>query len=169
MSTKFHRLDNECPHQLREYFQKQGVHYQIVPPDERPKHRGFQTAKNHLAAGWYSTDNQFPLSLWDKTIPQAELTLNLLRGSRINPKLSAWEQLHGRYEFNRHPIAPPGIQVLAHAKLSKRKTWDTHAFEAWYIGPAMEHYSVGYNHKADSGGKSTHLVSTAIVSPGQQP
>jgi hypothetical protein len=140
---KFHRLDNECPHQLREYFQKQGVQYQIAPPDEHRSNaaeRAVRTAKNHLAAGWYSTDDQFPLSLWDKTIPQAELTLNLLRGSRINPKLSAWEQLHGRYEFNRHPIAPPGIKVLAHAKPSKRKTWDTHAYEAWYIGPAMEHY-----------------------------
>jgi hypothetical protein len=46
----------------------------------------------------------------------AELTLNLLRGFRINPKLSAWEQLHGRYDFNAHPKAPPGIRVPALAK-----------------------------------------------------
>jgi hypothetical protein len=78
--------------------------------------------------------------LWDKTIPHAELTLNLLRGSRINPKLSAWEQIHGRYDFNAHPIAPPGIKVLAHAKPAQRKTWDTHAFKAWYVGPALDHY-----------------------------
>jgi hypothetical protein len=78
--------------------------------------------------------------LWDKTIPQGELTLNLLRGSRINPKLSAWEQIHGRYDFNAHPIAPPGIKVLAHAKPAQRKTWEAHAFEAWYGGPALDHY-----------------------------
>jgi hypothetical protein len=85
-------------------------------------------------------DENFPMYLWDKTIPQRELTLNLLRGSRINPKLSAWEQIHGRYDFNAHPIAPPGIKVLAHAKPTQRKTWETHAFEAWYVGPAMDHY-----------------------------
>jgi hypothetical protein len=39
--------------------------------------------------GGSSVDDAFPLHLWDKTIPHGELTLNLLRGSRINPKLSA--------------------------------------------------------------------------------
>jgi hypothetical protein len=80
------------------------------------------------------------MHLWDKTLPQAELTLNLLRGSRINPKLSAWEQIHGRYDFNRTPIAPPGIKVLAHEKPSNCQTWAPHAFEAWYVGPALDHY-----------------------------
>ena len=55
-------------------------------------------------------DDKFPMSLWDKTIPQAELTLNLLRGSRINPKLSTWEQIHGRYDFNSTPIAPQALR-----------------------------------------------------------
>jgi hypothetical protein len=82
----------------------------------------------------------FPIYQWDKAIPLAELTLNHLRRSRINPKLSAWEQLHGRYDFNVYPIAPPGISILAHAKPAKRSTWSTHACKAWYIGPAMDHY-----------------------------
>ena len=37
-------------------------------------------------------------------------------------------------------LPPPGIKVLAHAKSIVRQTWDTHAFEAWYTGPALEHY-----------------------------
>jgi hypothetical protein len=112
------------------------------PHDHRTNaaERAICTAKSHLKAGWWSMDDSFPMRLWDKTIPQAELTLNLLRGSRINPKLSAWEQLHGRYDFNRTPIAPPGIKVLAHEKASNRKTWSPHAFTAWYTGPALEHY-----------------------------
>jgi hypothetical protein len=96
---KFHRMDNECPQQVKDYFQKRDVQYQLAPPDDHRSNaaeRAIHTAKNHLAAGWYSTDDNFPMYLWDKTIPQAELTLNLLRGSRINPKLSAWEQIHGR-------------------------------------------------------------------------
>ena len=140
---KFHRLDNECPTKVKEYFERREVKYQLAPPNDHRTNaaeRAIRTAKNHLIAGWWSMDKAFPLQLWDKTIPHAELTLNLLRGSRINPNLSAWEQLHGRYDFNATPIAPPGIKVLAHAKSIVRQTWDTHAFEAWYTGPALEHY-----------------------------
>ena len=85
-------------------------------------------------------DPEFPLHLWDQTIPHAELALNLLRGSRLNPKLSAYEQLHGRYDFNRNPIAPPGMRCLAHEQSSSRKSWAPHALDGWYVGPAMESY-----------------------------
>ena len=85
-------------------------------------------------------DPAFPMHLWDKTIPQAELTLNLLRQSHNNPNLSAWEQIQGKYDFNKTPIAPPGIKVKAHARPSQRQTWAPHTFDAWYVGPALEHY-----------------------------
>ena len=140
---QFHRLDNECSHELKQWFADNNIQYQLAPPHEHRSNaaeRAIRTAKNHLAAGWWSTDPNFPMHLWDKTIPQAELTLNLLRHSRLNPKLSAWEQLHGRFDFNRTPIAPPGIRVKAHARPSQRQTWAPHTFDAWYIGPALEHY-----------------------------
>jgi Reverse transcriptase (RNA-dependent DNA polymerase) len=140
---QFHRLDNECSQDLKEYFAKADVQYQLAPPHEHRSNaaeRAIRTAKNHLAAGWWSTDPNFPMHLWDKTIPQAELTLNLLRHSRINPMLSAWEQIHGKYDFNRTPIAPPGIRVKAHARPAQRQTWAPHTFDAWYVGPAFDHY-----------------------------
>jgi hypothetical protein len=49
----------------------------------------------------------FPLNLWDKLLPQAVLTLNLLRPSRINPQLSAHVQVHGNFNYDKTPIAPP--------------------------------------------------------------
>jgi hypothetical protein len=140
---QFHRMDNECPQLTKAFFKQQGVQYQLAPPGDHRTNaaeRAIRTAKGHLKAGWWSMDKEFPMHLWDKTIPQAELTLNLLRGSRINPKLSAWEQLHGRYDFNATPIAPPGVRVLAHARTGDRGTWATHAFNAWYVGPALDHY-----------------------------
>ena len=85
-------------------------------------------------------DPEFPMHLWDKTIPQAELTINLHRQSCINPYLLAWEQMHGKYDFKRTPIAPPGIQVKAHARPMQRQMWAPHTFDVWYIGPALEHY-----------------------------
>ena len=99
-----------------------------------------RTAKNHITAGWASMHDNFPMHLWDRTIPQAELTLNLMQGSRINPKLSAWEQLHRRYDFIRMPLAPTGTKVLAHLEPEQRRTWAARVTKAWYIGLALEHY-----------------------------
>jgi hypothetical protein len=85
-------------------------------------------------------DKDFPLHLWDKLVPQALISLNSMRGSRINPKLSAWAQVHGNFDYNRTPIAPPGMHVLVHEKPDKRGSWAPHAIDAWYIGPALESY-----------------------------
>ena len=140
---KYHRMDNECPQLVKDYFNQEKINCQLAPPGEHRTNaaeRAIRTAKNHLKAGWWAMDKQFPMHLWDLTIPQAKISLNLLRGSRINPKLSAYEQLHGRFDFNATPLAPPGVKVLAHARAGERDTWATHAFEAWYVGPALEHY-----------------------------
>jgi hypothetical protein len=58
----------------------------------------------------------------------------------MNPKLSAWAQFNGPYDFNRTPIAPPGINVLVYIDPDNRGSWGAHAIEGHYIGPALEHY-----------------------------
>ena len=101
------------------------MHNQLAPLHEHQSNAAegaIQLAKKHLAVGWWSMDPAFPMHLWDRTIAQAELTLNLLRQSQINPKLSAWEQIHGRYDFNQTPIAPPGIRVKAHTMQTNTMT-----------------------------------------------
>jgi hypothetical protein len=102
------------------------IDYQLVPPGVHRRNaaeRAICTFKNHLIAGLCSVDKHFPLHLWDRLAPQALITLNLLRGCRLNPKLSALAQFNGQFDFNRTPIAPPGIRVLAHDKPSKRTSW----------------------------------------------
>jgi hypothetical protein len=87
-----------------------------------------------------STDTQFPIHLWDRLIPQAVITLNLLRHSRLNPKLSAHAQLNGLFDYNKTPLASPGTKVIIHKKTDHRGSWSPHGLNGWYIGPAMEHY-----------------------------
>ena len=104
---------------------------------------------------------KFPLYLWDKLLPQAELTLNVLRGSRLNPKLSAWDQVCGAvYDYNCTPIGPPGTRVLVHEKTQQRGTWALHGEDAWYIGPAFDHYRCDTNGRGqlDGTAKRTHSV-----------
>jgi hypothetical protein len=63
-----------------------------------------------------------------------------MRGSHINPKLSAWNQAYGNYDFNCTPIAPPGIHVIVHEKPALRQSWAAHGVDGWYIGPALDSY-----------------------------
>ena len=143
LRPQLQRLDNECSDALKDFLTAETVDYQLVPPGMHRRNaaeRAIRTFKNHFIAGLCSVDKNFPLHLWDKLVPQAESTLNLLRGSRINPKLSAYAQLQGTFDFNRTPLAPPGIRVLVHVKPDQRTTWSPHATDGWYIGPAMESY-----------------------------
>ena len=78
--------------------------------------------------------------LWDRLLEQCYITLNLPRGSRMNPKLSAYAQIEGEFDYNRTPLAPPGIRVVVHKKTRERASWDAHGVDGWYIGPAMESY-----------------------------
>ena len=141
---KLQRLDNECSASLQEFMTNNDIDFQLVPPGVHRRNaaeRAIRTFQNHFIAGLCSLDKDFPLHLWDRLLPQAVMTLNLMRGSRLNPKLSAWAQLNGHFDFNRTPIAPPGTRVVVHEKPSpQRTTWSPHGLDGWYIGPALKSY-----------------------------
>jgi hypothetical protein len=140
---KMYILDNEASADLKKGLKKYGLEYQLVPPHVHRRNaaeRAIQTFKNHLLAFLATCDPEFPISEWDRLLFQAELTLNLLRSSRVNPKLSAYAYLHGNFDFNKTPLAPPGTKVVVHLKPDQRASWSYHGEEGWYIGPSMEHY-----------------------------
>ena len=143
LHPRLHTLDNEASTSSKDFFTAEKVEYQLVPPHIHRRNsteRTIQTFKNHFMAGLASTDPNFPLSNWCRLLHQAELTLNLLRPSRLNPKLSAYSQLEGAFDFNGTPLAPPGTRVIVHEKPTQRRTWALHGINGWYIGPAMDHY-----------------------------
>ena len=143
LRPRLHTLDNEASTILRDYLRSEAVEYQLVPPHihrRNASERAIRTFKNHFIAGLASTDPNFPLSNWCRLLPQAELTLNLLRASRLNPKLSAYAQLEGTFDFTRTPLAPPGTRVIIHEKPTNRQTWAPHGTDGWYLGPALDHY-----------------------------
>lgn len=87
---RLQQLDNECSCILKEYLRDENIQFQLVPPGmhrANSAERAIRTFKNHFIAGLCSVDPKFPLHLWDKLLDQAVLTLNLMRGSRINPKI----------------------------------------------------------------------------------
>ena len=136
-------LDNETSSLLLNAFEKENLQYQLVPPHMHRRNaaeKAIQTWKQHFISGLSSVHPQFPLLEWDRLTFQGMMTLNLLRNSRVNPKLSAWEYLFGRYNFNATPIAPPGMKMVVHQKPTQRASWDPHGIIAFYVGPAMKHY-----------------------------
>jgi hypothetical protein len=96
--------------------------------------------KEHFVSGLSSVDPSFPLHLWDRLLPQAEITLNLLRTSRLHPQLSAAAHFHGPVDYNKTAFSPPGCEIIAHEKPGKRRTWAPHGQHGYSLGPAMHHY-----------------------------
>lgn len=142
-SPCFHILDNEAPKGLKATILSRGAKFQLVPPYVHRRNaaeRAIGTFKEHFIAGLTTTDPSFPLHLWCRLLPQCDITLNLLRQSRVNPLQSAQAQLFGNFDFNATPLAPPGTKVLIHEKPNHRPTWAPHGSKGWYLGPALEHY-----------------------------
>jgi hypothetical protein len=80
------------------------------------------------------------MHLWDRLLPQAEITLNLLRTSRLHPQLSAAAHYHGLVHYNKTDFAPPGCKIIAHEKPGKRRTWAPRGQHGYSLGPAMHYY-----------------------------
>ena len=117
--------------------------FQLVPPHLNRRNsaeRAIQTFKNNFIAGLASVNENFPVHIWCRLLLKCLLALNLLCPSRINPKLSSYIQLHGAFDFNRTPLAPPSTKIIIHDKPAIRGSLATQGYEGWYIGLASNHY-----------------------------
>jgi hypothetical protein len=140
---KLQTLDNEASTALKNFFTVNNIAYQLVPPychRRNAAERAIRTFKEHFVAGLSSVDPSFPMHLWDRLLPQAEITLNFLRTSRLHPQLSAAAHYHGLVDYNKTSVAPPGCKIIAHEKPGKRRTWAPHGQHGYSLGPAMHHY-----------------------------
>jgi hypothetical protein len=140
---KLQTLDNEVSGALKSFFTENDVEYHLVPPHYHRRNaseRDIKTFKEHCVAGLASVDPDFPLHLWERLLPQAEMTLNLLCKSRQHPQLSAAAHYHGMVDNNKTAFYLPGCKIIAHEKPSQRRTWAPHGQHGYYLGPAMHHH-----------------------------
>ena len=122
---KLQKLDNEASASLKHYLTEKGVEFQLTPAGIHRRNsaeRTIWTWKNHFIANLCGADPDFPLEIWDKIVPQCVLTLNLLRKSRINPRLLVYSQLEGAFDFNKTPLAPVGTKVIILERYEDRKS-----------------------------------------------
>jgi hypothetical protein len=140
---KLQTMDNEASAALKNYFTEKEMSYELVPPHNHRTNaaeRAIRTFKEYFKAGLATVNPDFPAHLWDRLLPQAEITLNLLRSSRLHPQLPAAAHYHGLIDYNKTAFEPPGCNIIAHEKPSQRRTWAAHGQPEWSLGPAMNHY-----------------------------
>ena len=48
--------------------------------------------------------------------------------------------MNSTHDFNKVPLAPQGTKVIIHNKSGTRMSWEYRGKQAWYVGPAHNHY-----------------------------
>ena len=163
IQPKQHILDNECSAEFKEAIKNNGMTHQLVPPnDHRRNHaeRAIQTFKAHFISILCGVDDNFPISLWCRLLPQAEMTLNLLRPSRTTPNVSAYAHLFHQHDYNQHPLAPLGMAVEMHVVPDIRETFAPHSASGFNVGTSFEHYRCYIIYISET--KSTRIGNTVF-------
>ena len=139
------RLDNETSEALETYFKEEAkVNFQYLSASSHRRNkvkRAIRTFKNQFIATMASAKSTFPLYLWDETIPQINICINLLRQFSDDLTISAYQGIFGQpYNFMAHPMAPIGTAVLVYRTPAERASWSDHGSEWFYLGPAIDSY-----------------------------
>jgi hypothetical protein len=122
---------------------KKNCAIQLVPPDNHQQNlaeRAIQTFKNYFKAVMVGVDNNFPMNLWDRLLPQMVLTLNLLRQLNVAPMVSAYQYVNGPFDYNKMPLGPTGCAVQIHKRSERQGIWAENSVDEWYLRTSPEHY-----------------------------
>ena len=151
---KKHVLDNEVSDSMKDMIRDDyHIELELVPPGCHRRNAAEVAIRNfkaHFLSILAGVADDFPIQLWDRLLPQAEITLNLLRQSNATPAVSAYAHLCGPFDYNKMPLAPMGCKVQVHEKTDNRGTWAFHSVYGWYLYTSPEHYRTHVCHIKDT-------------------
>ena len=137
-------LDNEASETMKNLIRDQHhMQLELVPSGCHQRNAtevAIRNFKTHFLSILAGVSNDFPMNLWDRLLPQAEITINLLCQFNATPTVSAYAHMFGPFNYNKMPLAPMGCNVQVHGKSSKRGTWAFHSVDGWYLATSPEHY-----------------------------
>ena len=121
-----HVLDKEVSSAMTDIIRdKYKMEMELVPPGCH-QHNAAEVAirnfKAHFLSVLAGVAYDFPLTLWDRLLPQTEITLNFLRQSNATPTVSAHAHFSGPFDYNKMPLTPMGCAAQIHEKTEKRGT-----------------------------------------------
>ncbi len=118
-----HVMDNEISKTMKNHICKEcKLTLELVPPGCHRRNVAevaIHNFKSHFLSVLAGVTNDFPPSLWDRLLPQTEITLNLLCQSNALPNISAYAHLSGPFDYNKKPLDPMGCEVQVHEKGDK--------------------------------------------------
>eukprot|EP00804_Cyclotella_cryptica_P028568 CCRYP_015819-RA/>CCRYP_015819-RA protein AED:0.41 eAED:0.38 QI:0/0/0/1/0/0/4/0/399 len=133
---KLYVMDNQCSKAVKKYIITTKATIQLSQCFRKSN----TNMEEHWLSGMGTLDPNCPIQLWCQFIEQGQDTINLLCISQFNPKLSTYAVLEEQFNFDKTPLAPVGTRALILLDPRARKTWQNHAFDAWYDGPVKNHY-----------------------------
>jgi hypothetical protein len=143
LGLKKHVLNNKCSAAMKACIKGNDMDYKLVPLGQHRQNqaeRAIKTFKAHFIFVLAGVDDKFPLLLWCHLLKPTELTLNLLRQSRVAPQILAFAHIHGTHDYMQKPFAPIGCAVQMHVKPDNCLSWDTRSEPAFNLGTSMEHH-----------------------------
>jgi hypothetical protein len=140
---KLNVMNNQACCIIKNYLVSKQCNLMLVEPNNHQVNaveRAIQMFKVHFISALATMNSKFPLKLWNQLTNQVETTLNMLHPSRIDPSMPAYKAVHGPYNWNHFPLAPPGCKAVIYEAPKTRGSWASHGTDAWYISPLMDHY-----------------------------
>jgi hypothetical protein len=118
-----HVMDNDISKTMKNHIpDKCKLTLELVPPGCHccnAAEVAIHNFKSHFLSVLAEVADNFPWSLWDRLLPQTEITLNLLHQSNALPNISAYAHLSGPFDYNKMTLAPMGCEVQVHEKADK--------------------------------------------------
>ena len=122
---KKHVLDNEVSENMKNHIRDTcKINMELVPPGCHRRNAAEVAIRNfkaHFLSVLAGVADDFPQSLWDRLLPQTEITINLIRQSNATPNVSAYAHLSGPFDYNKMPLAPMGCNAQVHEKTDKAR------------------------------------------------
>jgi hypothetical protein len=83
---------------------------------------------------------QFPNELMGQTLTTSSTQLESVTTINIAPIFSAYQYIHGAFDYNKMPLALMGCAVQIHKSSEKRGSWTFNSIDGWYLRASPEHY-----------------------------
>ena len=102
----FNFMDNEASTALNTTMTSINIKYQLVTPSNhisKNAERVIQKSNIHFIAGLCSVENDFHIKLWEKSLHNATISINLIRQSRNLTHISAYTHIFREFDFNCTP------------------------------------------------------------------
>ena len=142
-----HVMDNKISENMKHHI-KTNYNFEMVEMVPPGCHRrnaakvAIQNFKAHIISVLAGMAESFSLHLWDRLLPQTEITLKFLRQLNATPTVSTYAHLAGPFDYNKIPLAPMGCEVQIYEKMDNQGTWSYHSVDRWYLAMSPEHYRV---------------------------